>query len=86
MPCTTVVRMRKTVPAVLAAVVALTAASCSSSGTPRAGAKTATASRLAGGQDRGPDPDAATAAAKKSGSAHYVLTRRRRQLVADDQW
>ena len=63
--------MRKTVPALLAAVVALTAASCGSSG-PAAGAKTASIGSLAG-KTPAQILTLATASAKTSGSAHYVL-------------
>ncbi len=55
----------------LAAVVALTAASCSSPGT-GAGAKTASIGSLAG-KTPAQILTVATASAKKSGSAHYVL-------------
>jgi hypothetical protein len=63
--------MRRTVPVMLVALVALIATSCSSSGS--GGAQTASIGSLSG-KTATQILTAATAAAKKSGSAHYVLS------------
>jgi hypothetical protein len=77
--CTTVAGMRKIVTGVLGALMALTAASCGSSGTTAKKTTTTKAPSTANvGTLRGKTAaeilKAATAAATKAGSAHYVLS------------
>src|ERR1019366_851635 len=77
--CTTVARMRKIVAGVLGALMALTAASCGSSGTTAKKTTTTKAPSTARvgtlkGKTAAEILKAATAAATKAGSAHYVLS------------
>ena len=79
MSCTTVARMRKFVAGVLGALMALTAASCGSSGTTANKTTTTKAPATANtgalkGKTAAQILKAAAAAATKAGSAHYVLS------------
>ena len=86
--CTTVARMRKIVVVVLGGVMALAAASCSSSSSTPTSSKTPTTAGVGALQGKTGEQilTAATDAAKKAGTARYVLERDRRHVVPNHQW